>query len=106
MPTSRRRAARSRAKRQTRRPVTNQESRGSRMAITVKAYANADDVLIAWEPDPWSSDWVGFKVERRDDATKQVTELVNRIPPKAGDGPVQPTGVPSSQSPIRRCIWT
>jgi phosphatidylserine/phosphatidylglycerophosphate/cardiolipin synthase-like enzyme len=32
--------------------------------------------------------------------------LVNRSPPKAGQGPVQPTGIPSTQSPIRRCIWT
>ncbi len=76
------------------------------MTITVKAYANADDVLIAWEPDKWSGDWVGFKIERRDSVTNQTTELVNRIPPKPGAGPVQPSGIPSSQSPIRRCLWT
>jgi phosphatidylserine/phosphatidylglycerophosphate/cardiolipin synthase-like enzyme len=74
--------------------------------IDVKAYANADDVLIAWEPDPWSGNWVGFKIERRDEATGVVTELANRIPPTPGQGPVQPAGIPSSQSPIRRCIWT
>jgi len=76
------------------------------MTITVKAYANADDVLIAWEPDKWSDNWVGFQVERRDNTTSQVTTLVNRIPPKPGEGPVQPTGISSAQSPIRRCIWT
>jgi len=76
------------------------------MTIDVKAYANADDVLIAWEPDPWSGDWVGFQLERRDDTTQAVTVLVNRIPPKPGQGPVQPTGISSAQSPIRRCIWT
>src|SRR5262245_25364312 len=76
------------------------------MPIIIKAYANADDVLIAWQPSTWSDDWVGFQLERRNDTTQQVTVLVNRIPPKPGEGPVQPTGVPSSQSPIRRCIWT
>jgi len=76
------------------------------MTIVVKAYANADDVLIAWQPDQWSDDWVGFQLERRDDHTQAVTVIFNRIPPKAGQGPVQATGIPSTQSPIRRCIWT
>jgi phosphatidylserine/phosphatidylglycerophosphate/cardiolipin synthase-like enzyme len=76
------------------------------MTISIKAYANADDVLIAWQPDKWSDDWVGFQLERRNDTTQQVTVLVNRIPPKAGEGPVQATGISSAQSPIRRCIWT
>ena len=76
------------------------------MTIVVKAYANADDVLIAWRPDQWSNDWVGFQLERRNDTTQQVTVLVNRIPPRPGQGPVQQTGVSSAQSPIRRCIWT
>jgi phosphatidylserine/phosphatidylglycerophosphate/cardiolipin synthase-like enzyme len=76
------------------------------MTIVVKAYANADDVLIAWQPDQWPDDWVGFQIERRNDTNQQVTLLVNRIPPKAGQGPVQPTGISSAQSPIRRCIWT
>lgn len=76
------------------------------MPITVNAYANADDVLIAWSPNPWAAGWVGFQLERRDERTGQITVIVNRIPPQPGQGPVQPTGVPSSQSPIRRCIWT
>jgi len=76
------------------------------MTINVKSYANADDVLIAWQPDQWPGDWIGFQLERRDETTKAVTVLVNRIPPKAGEGPVQPTGISSAQSPIRRCIWT
>jgi phosphatidylserine/phosphatidylglycerophosphate/cardiolipin synthase-like enzyme len=76
------------------------------MTIHVRSYANADDILIAWQPDQWPGDWIGFQLERRDETTGQVTVLVNRIPPKAGQGPVQPTGVSSAQSPIRRCIWT
>lgn len=76
------------------------------MTIAVKAYANADDVLIAWQPDKWSSDWVGFQLERRNDTTRQITVVVNRIPPRPGEGPVEPAGVTSAQSPIRRCIWT
>jgi phosphatidylserine/phosphatidylglycerophosphate/cardiolipin synthase-like enzyme len=76
------------------------------MPITVKAFANADDVLVVWEPSPWSNAWVGFMVERRDDTTGQVTTLANRIPPRAGGGLVQDAGIPSSQSPFRRCLWT
>jgi phosphatidylserine/phosphatidylglycerophosphate/cardiolipin synthase-like enzyme len=76
------------------------------MTIAVKAYANADDVLIAWQPDRWSDDWAGFQLERRNDTTQQITVVANRIPPKPGEGPVQPAGVTSAQSPIRRCIWT
>ncbi len=57
------------------------------MTINVKSYADADDVLIAWQPDQWPGDWVGFQLERRDETTKAVTVLVNRIPPKAGQGP-------------------
>jgi phosphatidylserine/phosphatidylglycerophosphate/cardiolipin synthase-like enzyme len=76
------------------------------MTIAVKAYANADDVLIAWQPDKWSGDWVGFQLERRNDTTGQITVVVNRIPPRPGQGPVEPAGVTSAQSPIRRCIWT
>ena len=63
-------------------------------------------MLIAWQPDQWPADWVGFQLERRNETNQQVTLLVNRIPPKAGEGPVQPTGISSAQSPIRRCIWT
>ena len=76
------------------------------MMIAVKAYANADDVLIAWQPDRWSDDWAGFQLERRNDTTHQITVVVNRIPPKPGQGRVEATGIASSQSPIRRCIWT
>src|ERR1700736_5770154 len=76
------------------------------MTIAVKAFANADDVLIAWQPDQWANDWVGFQLERRNDTPHQVTTLFNRTPPRAGQGPVQPAGISSAQSPIRRCIWT
>src|ERR1700687_1601680 len=76
------------------------------MMFTVKAYANADDVLLAWQPDPWPGDWVGFQLERRNTTTNQITVIANRIPPKPGQGPVQPTGISSTQSPIRRCVWT
>jgi len=76
------------------------------MAINVKAYANADDVLIAWQPDTWSNDWVGFQLERRNNTTQQSTILSNRIPPKAGEKQVPDGGIASTQSPFRRCIWT
>jgi phosphatidylserine/phosphatidylglycerophosphate/cardiolipin synthase-like enzyme len=92
--------------RPTRKPVQAGAEREGFMTIMVKVYANADDVLIAWQPDPWPADWVGFRLERRNDTNQQVTVLVNRIPPKPGQGPIQPTGISSDQSPIRRCIWT
>src|SRR5580700_9335142 len=79
---------------------------GGSMTITIKAFANADDVLIAWQPDRWQDSWVGFQLERRDDTSQQVVVVANRIPPKPGQGPVQPAGISSAQSPIRRCIWT
>jgi hypothetical protein len=75
------------------------------MTINVKAYANADDVLIAWQPDTWSNDWVGFQLERRNNTTQQSTVLSNRIPPKPGEKPVADGGISSTQSPFRRCIW-
>jgi hypothetical protein len=53
------------------------------MTIAGRAYANADDVLIAWQPDQWSDDWVGFQPERRNDTTQQITVVANRIPPKS-----------------------
>jgi hypothetical protein len=43
------------------------------MTIVVRAYANADDVLIAGQPDQWPNDWVGFQIERRNETTRQVT---------------------------------
>ena len=76
------------------------------MTINVKAYASADDVLIAWQPDTWSNDWVGFQLERRNNITQQTTVLSNRIPPKPGEKPVADAGISSTQSPFRRCIWT
>lgn len=76
------------------------------MTINVKAYANADDILIAWQPDTWSNDWVGFQVERRNNITQQTTVLSNRIPPTPGQKPVADGGISSAQSPFRRCIWT
>jgi phosphatidylserine/phosphatidylglycerophosphate/cardiolipin synthase-like enzyme len=76
------------------------------MSLNVKAYANADDILVAWEPTQWDESWVGFQLERRDGSTGKVTVISNRIPPTPGQGPVQPTGISSAQSPIRRCIWS
>jgi phosphatidylserine/phosphatidylglycerophosphate/cardiolipin synthase-like enzyme len=76
------------------------------MTIEMKVYANADDVLIAWKPDTWQPVWVGFQLERRNGKTGQITPVNNRIPPKPRQGPVQPDGISSALSPIRRCLWT
>ncbi|WP_395739935.1 phospholipase D-like domain-containing protein [Prosthecobacter sp.] len=74
--------------------------------ITVKAFANNDDILLAWQPAPFPEEWVGFQIERRDELTQQVTLLPNRIPPQPGEKPVDKDGISSSLSPIRRCLWT
>jgi hypothetical protein len=76
------------------------------MSITVKAFADADDVLLAWRPAPWAPAWVGFQIERRDEKTGKVVVITNRIPPSPGQPPVVPSGISSALSPIRRCIWT
>ena len=75
------------------------------MAITVNAFACADDVLIAWEPAAWNDNWAGFCVEKRDERTHDIAPLKNRIPPKAGEAAVGQDGISSADSPIRRCIW-
>ena len=76
------------------------------MTIAVAVHANQDDALIAWRPDPWPAEWQGFRLEIRDLTTGETRTLNNRIPPKAGQGAVPPSGISSQQSPILRCIWT
>lgn len=76
------------------------------MVIRIKAFANADDVLIAWEPEEWPDALVGFQLERKDEKTGAISIINNRIPPKPGQGATAPGGISSALSPIRRCIWT
>lgn len=76
------------------------------MPLVIKAYANADDVLIAWNASDWDETWVGFKLERRDTKTGIESVIMNRIPPQPGGQQVPDAGIASDQSPIRRCIWT
>ncbi len=78
------------------------------MAIEVKVHANGDDALIAWEPKPWPDEWVGFALEKRNVKVNETVTLMNRIPASAKTDKVKVPegGVPSNESPIRRCIWT
>lgn len=76
------------------------------MTLQVRAYANADDVLLAWRPDTWDDAWIGFRIDRRNDATQAVTTLPNRIPPQPGGPPTPEAGISSALSPFRRCLWT
>jgi hypothetical protein len=76
------------------------------MTIDVTVHANEDDALIAWRPDPWPDEWVGFMLEIRDLTIGEIRTLNNRIPTKAGQGEVPASGISSQQSPILRCIWT
>jgi hypothetical protein len=76
------------------------------MTIDVTVHANEDDALIAWRPDPWPDEWVGFMLEIRDLTIGETRTLNNRIPAKAGQGEVPASGISSQQSPILRCIWT
>jgi len=76
------------------------------MSIKLKVYANSDDAILAWKPDPWPDSIVGFRIERRDLHTGHITLLNNRIPPTANLNTVPPEGIASDLSPIRRCMWT
>ncbi|BCH05010.1 hypothetical protein MesoLj131b_70090 (plasmid) [Mesorhizobium sp. 131-2-5] len=76
------------------------------MPLVIKAYANSDDVLIAWNASDWDESWVGFKLDRRDTKTGIESVIMNRIPAQPGGQQVPDTGISSDQSPIRRCIWT
>ncbi len=76
------------------------------MTNNVIFYANADDVLIAWELKVWDDAWVGFSQERRDEWTKAVTPINNRIPAKPGEPDVGADGISSAVLSIHRCIWT
>ncbi len=75
------------------------------MTIHILAYANSDDALIAWRPDPWQDAWIGFALWKRDVKTGVETPIHNRIPAKKGGPPVPINGISSVASPIRRCIW-
>ena len=77
------------------------------MTITVTVHTNEDDALIAWRPaGDWPSSWVGFKVEKKNVITNEITMLNNRIPAAVGAAQTPAAGVPSDASPFRRCIWT
>jgi phosphatidylserine/phosphatidylglycerophosphate/cardiolipin synthase-like enzyme len=82
------------------------ELRWCRMPIELTVHANDDDVLIAWRPNPWPDAWVGFAIEKRNVQSGQIAVLNNRIPPTRHAGAVPEEGLPSTVSPIRRCIWT
>ncbi|MYN17370.1 phospholipase [Rugamonas sp. FT107W] len=75
------------------------------MAAHLQVVTNSDDALLAWTPDPWSDDLVGFRLERKDLKTGNVTVLNNRIPAGADGTQVPVGGVASTASPIRRCMW-
>lgn len=76
------------------------------MGITITVHANQDDALIAWRPDPWADDWVGFMLEIRDITSGETRVINNRIPARVGEGAVPPEGISSDRSPLLRCIWT
>ncbi|ALL71377.1 Phosphatidylserine/phosphatidylglycerophosphate (plasmid) [Paraburkholderia caribensis MBA4] len=76
------------------------------MTIKVNVHTNGDDALVVWGPDPWDDSWAGFRLERRNTRTEEISLVNNRIPPVAGAGEVPAEGIASDISPIRRCMWT
>ena len=77
------------------------------MTMTLTIHTNEDDALIAWQPDGmWPTEWIGFKLEKKNVKTGEVTVVNNRIPAKLGDGQTPAAGVRSDTSPFRRCMWT
>ncbi|ELX10220.1 phospholipase D/transphosphatidylase [Janthinobacterium sp. HH01] len=75
------------------------------MPAHLQVIANSDDALLAWTPDPWSDDIVGFRLERKDLLTGNIKVLNNRIPASSAGTAVPAGGIASTDSPIRRCMW-
>src|SRR5689334_3952070 len=79
------------------------------MSVTIKvaAYANADDVFIAWAPSAHIPDCRGFLLERgRKTGTKENIEPVwNRVG-FAKDKPKSGEYRPSDVWPFQRFNWT
>ncbi|MGF6414025.1 hypothetical protein [Paraburkholderia sp. MM5482-R1] len=76
------------------------------MTPGVKTHEVDEDVLIVRSLDASSDAWAGFMLERRDDNSRIVTTIGDRISPGIGDSIVSARGIPSSQSPICLCIRT
>ena len=75
------------------------------MPAHLQVIANSDDALLAWTPEPWSDDIVGFRLERKDLLTGSIKVLNNRIPASSAGTAVPAGGIASTDSPIRRCMW-
>jgi hypothetical protein len=71
------------------------------MAFKISAFANCDDVFLAWEPGQDIAGCIGFAIERR--VNGSATVLENRVGFKDG---VAPDPAPSTDYPFQRLTWT
>src|SRR5215475_13793588 len=72
------------------------------MAIQIEAFANSDDVFVAWRSDKPISDCVGFELRR---TRNGKGEIVNNRITFDGDKVDASKQAPSDKSPIRRYAW-
>jgi phosphatidylserine/phosphatidylglycerophosphate/cardiolipin synthase-like enzyme len=78
------------------------------MAIILKAYANCDDVFLAWSPGEAIPNCLGFAIEcrrRKNGTLGPATPLSNRVGFKA-DAPKAGDRRPSRDWPFQRYDWT
>jgi len=73
------------------------------MTIQIEAFANSDDVLVAWRSDKPIADCVGFELRRTRNGAEEVVN--NRIT-FDGENVDASKQAPSDKSPIRRYAWT
>lgn len=73
------------------------------MAIQIEAFANSDDVFVAWRSDNPISDCVGFELRR---TRNGKAEVVNNRITFDGENVDARKQAPSDKSPIRRYAWT
>lgn len=78
------------------------------MTITLKAYANCDDVHLVWDPGSAIPNCLGFAIEcrrRRNGALTQSAPISNRVGFKA-DKPKKGEKRSSREWPFQRFSWT
>lgn len=75
-------------------------------AISICAYSNYDDILVAWKPDGAIADCRGFKLERQlKGAGGTTTEIVENRLGFAADKPKSGEHRPSDVWPFQRFNW-
>ena len=75
------------------------------MAITVRAAADSDDVIVAWWAGGKLAGCLGFAVERQAEGGDPQF-LLTEMPFQGQTTPPPGTTQPSSRWPVQRFVWT